>query len=546
MRRLFLLISVFAALAAAAPRVKVIKIAVTNPSDTLRLAQNIAIPVASLKRIAPDFTAGTMVVTTSDAATLEQDAATLQTTEVPSQADDLDGDGKYDEIAFQIDLRPRQTRIVTLAYGDAATMQRLRTVYPRRTYMKFAQRYEGLGWESDETAWRIYFDKRNAIDLYGKRRPGLYLDLFSAPEYVYHQESPYGRDIYSIGKALGPAGIGALVDGKVTSVAEVADRKWRILSSGPVRSVGELGYKGWKIGDRTVDLVSRITQWAGEHGFEHRITLTDADGLTFVTGLPIKPNMPLTQLKGDGARALATWGHQVVLSGNKAQSVDLPDENLGVAVIALDSESADLPPDANNILMRVVPHNGSALLYAAAMWDQENSEAIVINDPDPAHRDGGGTVSPALKRPTREIFLKYTAEIASRLAQPASFEILSRAAAPQSGPPDTLTATVRTNAQAIALLRQRATPSQNSTSPLSKPPRPARSTNSKARDSSPKATTPATGRPRKATSGRAHSGPASCGNSMPPRTTSAINSGPNCGPPASPAWSPNRITIRAS
>ena len=64
-------------------------------------------------------------------------------------------------------------------------------------------KFDGLAWESEATAWRIYFDKRNAIDVWGKRRPGLYLEMFGAPEYVYHQESPLGRDIYRIGDAIG-------------------------------------------------------------------------------------------------------------------------------------------------------------------------------------------------------------------------------------------------------------------------------------------------------------------------------------------------------
>src|ERR1035438_5468140 len=87
----------------AAPRIKVIKVAVTNPTGATRLAEDVAIPVADLKRIAPDFAAGSVIVTASAAATLAEDARTVQTTEIPSQADDLDGDGKYDEIAFQID-----------------------------------------------------------------------------------------------------------------------------------------------------------------------------------------------------------------------------------------------------------------------------------------------------------------------------------------------------------------------------------------------------------------------------------------------------------
>src|SRR5208283_1955302 len=104
--------------AEAAARIKVLKLAVTNPGATARTAENIVVPVSVLKRIAPDFTAGSAIVTTSDAATLEEDARTDQTVELPSQADDLDGKGKYDELVFQIDLKPRQTRIVTIAYGD--------------------------------------------------------------------------------------------------------------------------------------------------------------------------------------------------------------------------------------------------------------------------------------------------------------------------------------------------------------------------------------------------------------------------------------------
>src|SRR2546427_9121666 len=271
--------------ASATPRIKVIKLSITNPTDQARLHENIVLSVADLKHIAPDFKAGDVIVTTSDASTLEEDARTLQTVELPSQADDLDGDNKYDELAFQIDLKPKQTRVVTIAYGDTPTIQRLRDDYPRRTAAKFTMKFDGLAWESESTAWRIYFDKRNAIDFYGKRRPGLYLEMFGAPEYVYHWESPLGRDIYRIGDAIGIGAVAALFDGKVVKVSDVAERNWRIISAGPVRVVVELTYKGWKVGSREVNLTSRMTQWAGKHGFEHQVTAENADGLTLVTGI---------------------------------------------------------------------------------------------------------------------------------------------------------------------------------------------------------------------------------------------------------------------
>ena len=49
-----------------------------------------------------------------------------------------------------------------------------------------------------------------------------------------------GRDMFKVDQSLGIGAVGALVDGKAQAVAEVADRQWRILSTGPVRSVAEL------------------------------------------------------------------------------------------------------------------------------------------------------------------------------------------------------------------------------------------------------------------------------------------------------------------
>ncbi len=447
-----------------------IKLAVTNPSPLPRLSENVAIPVGALRAIAKDFTAGTVIVTTSRAATLDQDARTLQTTELPSQADDLDGDGKWDELAFQIDLEPHQTRIVTLAYGDAPTIQRLRSQYPKRTDARFAVHYQGPGWESEETAWRIYFDKRNAIDLFGKRRPGLYLELFAAPEYVYHRESPLGRDIYGIGKAIGVAGIAALVDGKVTPVAEVADRKWRVVSAGPVRAMLELEYTGWKIGTHTVDLVSRITQWAGEHGFEHRITVKNGDGVTFVTGIPNKPGTENLDAAVAPAGVLATWGHQVVVSGDTDKPNDLPDENLGVAVLVPGDEAGAVSSDENNRLLTLRPRNGVAHLSGAAIWDQENTERLVVNASTPAERMNGGTLSLAVPRPTREGFVAYLKGVGSRIDSPVKVEILSQAAAPESAPVDTLRESPvhRTYGEAIALIERAASRTAAKFEPLVK------------------------------------------------------------------------------
>lgn len=446
----------------AAPRVKVIKLAVTNPNELARAHENIVVSVTDLKRIAPDFKAGDAIVTTSEASTLDEDARTLQVTELPSQADDLDGDNKYDELVFNIELKPGQTRIVTIAYGDAATMQRLRSEYPNRTAAKFNMKFEGLAWESEASAWRIYFDKRNAIDLFAKRRPGLYLEMFGAPEYGYHFESPLGRDIYRIGDAIGVGAVAALVDGKVVKVSDVAERKWRIISAGPMRAIVELTYKGWKVAGREVNLTSRITQWAGKHGFEHRITAEGADGLTLVTGVVRHPGLQeqvFVPTPTEPALARLWWGPQVVEPGLPATATrNLPDQNLGLAIIATGKESKVPADDALNLLVQPQFTNGQASWYTLGVWDQETSDDLLTlaRAAENKSRQGTLALSPSVPR-TQPAFVDLVRQTVRRVTQPARVEILSRAAASQSAPPDTLRpARIKTYAGAIDLLKQSA------------------------------------------------------------------------------------------
>ncbi|MDQ3256899.1 MAG: glycoside hydrolase family 88 protein [Acidobacteriota bacterium] len=445
--------------ASASPRIKVIKLTVTNPTTEARPAENIVVSVADLKRIGPEFRAAACIITASDAATLEEDARTLQTTELPSQADDLDGDGKLDEIAFQLDLKPSQTRVVTVAFGEAATIHRLRGDFPKRTHAKFATKYEGMGWESDVTAWRIYFDKRNAIDLFGKRRPGLHLEMYGLPEYDYHEESPYGRDIYKNGEAIGIGSIAALVDGKVVKVADVAERKWRIINAGPVRSIVELTYNGWKVSGRSIDLTSRITQWAGERGFEHHIILKNGEGLTLVTGLPRKPSMKEMFIEPTASQPVfsqITWGHQVLKTGATATE-SLPDQNLGLGIIIPGTESKVTNIDnTSDLLRQVALRDGAARWYVTAAWDQEGSERVDATGNGRQRNQSGSRVYPATDAiTTAEAFNAYVKSEASRIASPARVSMLSKEATSQSAPPDTLAPTTsKTYTQAIELIRQ--------------------------------------------------------------------------------------------
>jgi hypothetical protein len=412
-----------------AEKVKSIKIAVENPTNVARPAADVVVSIPELRKIAPDFMPGSLIVTCTAASTLEQDAAARESTELPSQVDDLDQDGKADELVFQMDLGPRQARIVTIRYGEPDQIFRLRHDYPQRTNALFSSKIEGLGWESDAIAFRIYFDPRNAIDIYGKRRPTLQLRLFASPEYPYHEESPEGRDIFKVGDSIGIGGVAAWIDGRVVKVADVKERKWRIINLGPVRTIVELEYGGWNVGGKSITLRSRIAQWAGEHGFSHTIKVDPPSSMEFVTGFPVKHGIaPVRSNPSEGHVVwLATWGEQVVAPGPTATEA-IAGQNLGLAVLVADQvadQPSEFADDHVNGLLRFVPRDGTASWFAMAAWDQENSERHKSSTAKTEVRAEELATRPPETVATQDAFLAIVKDQALRMDSPVKVKVLS-------------------------------------------------------------------------------------------------------------------------
>jgi unsaturated chondroitin disaccharide hydrolase len=435
---------------------KSLKIAIANPTAQDLQAADIVLSIADLRKIAPDFYAGSQIVTATDASTLQEDTATINAVELPSQIDAFNENGKPDELAFQIDLHPHQTRIVTITYGSPDRIFRLRGDYPPRTNAIFTKKIEGLGWESDRVAFRLYFDQRNAIDLYGKTRPMLLLDRFATPGYVYHNASPDGRDVYLVGGALGIGPVAGWVNNQAVPVADVGDRKWRIISTGPVRTIIEVTYDAWKVGGRTINLKSRIVQWAGERGFTQTISSADAGDFTFATGLTMQHDIPdLRSLPNERTPWLAMWGEQVLEPADKAVSPYLRGTNLGLAVIMASDTHSTANRDNKNYLLTFPLKNQTASWYTMADWDKEASNNPVLVNGGGEHRSRYvNFVASGEAITSKDQFLTAVRDQVSRMENPAVVTMLSFAPQASSAPPDTLKpAGSRTYSQATALLR---------------------------------------------------------------------------------------------
>ena len=440
----------------AEPHLKSLKIAVTNPTGENRSAENIVLSVSELRKIAPDFYAGSQIVTATDATTIAEDALVLHATELPSQIDDLNGDFKPAELAFQIDLKPHQTRIVTITWGPPDRIFRLRGDYEPQTNAIFTKKIDGMGWESKRDSFRLYFDKRNAIDLYGKPRPSLQLERYATPGYIYHNYSPDGRDIYLVADALGIGAPGAWVNDTAQHVSDVDNRSWRIISTGPVRAIVEFDYQGWKIAGKSVNLRVRATQWAGERGFLQTASSSDAGDLVLATGLTQQQGIPeLRSGAGEDPAWLAMWGEQAVEGGNKATSPILKGTNLGLAIVMAPGSGASQNQDAKDYLFTFPLKNGSASWYSLAAWDQEGTNDPVAVPGAREPREYVARVAGIDNITSQDALVAYVKDVASRMKSPATVKILSTASELQSAPPDTLHSIgSRSYKQAIELLQQ--------------------------------------------------------------------------------------------
>jgi hypothetical protein len=230
---------------------------------------------------------------------------------------------------------------------------------------------EGIGWESDRVAYRLYFDERNAVDIFGKRLPAPVMQTAGIGPHSYHDMADWGMDIFRVGTSLGLGSLGVLRDSKAQQIGK-STITVSIEDSGPHRAAFTVTSAGF--GPEKATLTARYAIAAGTT-VTHVHARVDGQSPTMVTGLIKNPNVEV--LRPPKVRD-ARWGY-VATWGKQSLAGDL----LGLAVFYR-LDTVRVADGDDGVSYFVVFKEAHVIDYAfAARWQQEaNGSGAITTLPD--------------------------------------------------------------------------------------------------------------------------------------------------------------------
>lgn len=294
--------------------------------------------------------------------------------EIPSQLDDLNGDGRFDELCFITDMekKEKQTFNVRLqsdgkqkeykpqVYAEMMmSNKKIKSSNKQDLYISsltvdngtnpyWMLHHHGPAFENDMVAYRIYFDHRQTVDIYGKYRKGLELrDTQFYPD-KEQKAAGYGDDVLWVGETFGVGTLRGWDGSSPQMLKDVDHRTLRVVSRGPLRTIVEVIDEGWNTmnpGKEKINMATRYTLYAGRRDCFVDIKFNKAiPGYTFATGLiNVKNSEELSDKKG----LRGCWGTDWPVSekdsaGHKRETV-----GLGICIPAKNMIS-ELPANKDN------------------------------------------------------------------------------------------------------------------------------------------------------------------------------------------------------
>ncbi|MBQ4224574.1 MAG: DUF4861 domain-containing protein [Prevotella sp.] len=317
--------------------------------------------------------------------------------EIPCQLDDLDGDGTYDELFLLTDLERRGEKTLKVTLYDSGaprqyepkvyvdmmlTNKKIKESNKQDLYIQsltvdrdvnpyWMLHHHGAAFENELVAYRIYFDHRQTVDIYGKYRKGLELKQTQFYPDTEQKAAGFGDDVLWVGNTFG---VGTLRgwDGKEpVMVSDVEHRGQRIVARGPLRTIVEVKDEAWRVTptSQPVDMTTLYTLHAGHRDCRVDVSFSrDVSDLRFSTGvINVKNSTEFSDKKG----LRGCWGTDWPVSekdsaGHKRETV-----GLGICLPQEIVEN-ELPANKDNYPY-VVKVNGNHLTYHISFCSDNES-----------------------------------------------------------------------------------------------------------------------------------------------------------------------------
>ncbi len=235
--------------------------------------------------------------------------------EVACQLDDLNGDGVFDEICFLADLGKKEKKYFEVHLDKEGEPR----TYPAKVYAEmlltnkkvkssnkqdlyissltvdngtnpyWMLHHHGPAFENELVAYRIYFDHRQTVDIYGKYNKQLELKQTQFYPDKEQKQQGYGDDVLWVGETFGLGTLRGWDGEKPLMLKDVNHRTLHILARGPLRTVVEVIDEGWRPStdsQKRINMTTRYTLYANRRDCQVNVTFdSPANDHLFATGI---------------------------------------------------------------------------------------------------------------------------------------------------------------------------------------------------------------------------------------------------------------------
>ena len=293
--------------------------------------------------------------------------------EIPCQIDDIDGDRKADELFFLTPLKKKSKQTYTIVLSDSGTPR----TYTSRVYTDlmltnknikesnkqdlyisqltvdrgvnpyWMLHHHGCAFENELVAYRIYFDHRQTVDIYGKYKKGL--ELKDTQFYPDNEQKAagYGDDVLWVGNTFGLGTLRGWNGNAPTMIEDVEHRGQRIVARGPLRTIIEVTDVDWLPSGavQPVTMTTRYTLYASRRDCRVDIGFSrEVPDLRFATGII---NVKNSTEFNDKAGLRGCWGTDWPVS--EKDSVGHKRETVGLGICIPEKNIAgELPANKDN------------------------------------------------------------------------------------------------------------------------------------------------------------------------------------------------------